>query len=76
MCVCVCVCVWARVCVCNMEMYISDNIFWSINDKLETILVKDVYFFTERVSLFCIAFSTVNFKRNVCFYVMLLLVTT
>ena len=38
--VCVCVCV----CVCNMEMYISDSMLCNINDILEKILVKDVYF--------------------------------
>ena len=31
-------------CVYNMEMYISNSILCSINDKLEKILVKDVYF--------------------------------
>ena len=28
----------------NMEVYISDSILSSINDKLEKILLKDVYF--------------------------------
>ena len=42
--------------------------FSSINDKLEKFLVKDVNFLPNM-------FSTVMLKRNVCFYVMLLLVT-
>ena len=29
---------------CNMEIYISDSMLCSINDKLEKILLKDVYF--------------------------------
>ena len=37
----------------------------SINDKLEKLLVKDVYFFTEHVSLYYIAFSMGGVKRNV-----------
>ena len=50
------------VCVCNMK--ISDNMLCSINDKLEKILVKDIHFFTEHVSLYYITFSTVSLKKE------------
>ena len=46
----------------------------SINDKLEKYLVKDVYFLSNNVSLYYIAFSMVSVKRNVYFYVIFLLV--
>ena len=30
--------------VYNMEIYISDSILYSISDKLEKLLLKDIYF--------------------------------
>ena len=43
-----------------LEIYISHSMLCSINDKVENFLVKGVYFFTELVSLYYIAFSTAN----------------
>ena len=55
-----------------MEIYISDSMLCSINGKLEKFLVKDVYFFAEHVSLYYIAFSMVNVKKEclfLCYFV-------
>ena len=49
-----------------MEIYISDSMLWSINDKLEKSLVKDVYFLPN-VSLSNIAFLTVSVEKNSLF---------
>ena len=62
-----CVCVRVCECVCEMEIYISDSMLSSVNDKLEILLV------TKHVLLYYIASLTVSVKRNVCFYVTLLL---
>ena len=50
----------------NMEIYISNSMLCSINDKLEKFLVKDVFYRT----CFAILHSIFNgMKRNNCFYV-------